>query len=251
MLAIDRLHIEFGSEDQIENRHLDGFGHVERRFFRFRSLSSLSEIVPERRASSRSSLPHIAEKIAEIKLEVLRGLPPSPPASSAELREDILKAAKALRPSSRGAECVVLFALFRIPQHLIGGIDFLEFLFGFLVPLILVGMVLHGKLAVRFLDLVGARGFGYSENGIRVFLGHTGKERIIIKSPIRRRRDIFAFTTRFRILAKYRGILWIFRVKSSFDYWAIPRNVETNDHNRENEAFKIGKKWCTEAYLLE
>jgi hypothetical protein len=48
-------------------------------------------------------------------------------------------------------------ALIGILQDVVGVVDVLELLLGFLVALIAVRMVLHGELAERLLDVVGAR----------------------------------------------------------------------------------------------
>ena len=60
---------------------------------------------------------------------------------------------------SRMAKAVVLVFLVRIGQDGVGLVDFLEFVFGFVVSGILVRMILHGHLSERRFDLVFRRAF--------------------------------------------------------------------------------------------
>jgi len=67
---------------------------------------------------------------------------------------------------------VVGRALLRILQDVIGVIDVLELLLGVLVARIAVRMVLHGELAERLLEVVGARRAADSEQLV-IVLRHT------------------------------------------------------------------------------
>ena len=60
--------------------------------------------------------------------------------------------------AARGAELVVRLALLGVGQRVVGRRDLLEPLLGLRVARVRVGVVLPGELAVRLLDLVGARG---------------------------------------------------------------------------------------------
>ncbi len=67
---------------------------------------------------------------------------------------------------------VIRLALFRIGQHLIGFLDFLELLFGLFVVRIAVRMVLHRELAISLLDLVFRGVFGQAEDLVKITLCH-------------------------------------------------------------------------------
>jgi len=173
VLGVDRLHIEFGPEDQVEDRYFHSFYNIERWLFRFCFLG-MGKIFA-RRGPSFLSRPHTAEKIAKVEFEVLR----TPSSSPAELGEYIFISTEPLSSPGRtaescsgGSEGIVLLAFLRIPEHLVSGIYFLEFFFSLLVPFVVVRMVLHRKLAIGLLYLISRRSFCDSEHGIRIFLGH-------------------------------------------------------------------------------
>jgi hypothetical protein len=75
-------------------------------------------------------------------------------------------------PEPFRAERVVLFSLFLIAQDRISFIDFLELGLGRLVTLVPVGVILHGQLAVGFLDFFLSRGSRDFENLVVVFALH-------------------------------------------------------------------------------
>ena len=123
------------------------------------------EIVPEVGAVDRSVVGTPAVLASAAAEKILER-----DAAAEELAEDILSVTE-IRPvaavTGAGvglmAELVVLPPFFRIAQHFIGERNFFEFLLGFLVPRILVGVVFDCELAVRFLQLLGRRGFGDAE----------------------------------------------------------------------------------------
>ena len=103
-----------------------------------------------------------------------RGAEPAPEVSAedvAELREDVLHREAASEPSEASgsaarsavhagvAELVVTGALVGIRQHVVGLRGLLEFLLGLLVPGVLVGVVLDGRLAVCLLYFVSVSVF--------------------------------------------------------------------------------------------
>lgn len=73
--------------------------------------------------------------------------------------------------SSR-SEAVILLPLLSISDDLIGLIDPLEFLFGFLISFMLVWVPLHRKLPVGLLDLGFARIASDSEHLVIIFVRH-------------------------------------------------------------------------------
>ena len=100
-------------------------------------------------ASAAAATEHLVEDIAEHRAEI----------------ETL-----ALRTAGTGAAfkgcCAVAViggALFRILQDVVGVVDGLELLFGFRIPRIAVRMELHGELAKRLLDVIGARRTADSE----------------------------------------------------------------------------------------
>jgi hypothetical protein len=67
---------------------------------------------------------------------------------------------------------VIRLALFRIAQHLVSFLDFLELLFRFLVVRIAVGMEFHRKLAIRLLDVFFRSTLGDPEDLVKITLCH-------------------------------------------------------------------------------
>ena len=72
------------------------------------------------------------------------------------------------------AEAVIGGALVAVLQDVIGLVDFLEAVLAFLVAGIAVGMMLHGELAERGLQLGVARGARDAQDFVIVALGHAG-----------------------------------------------------------------------------
>ncbi len=70
------------------------------------------------------------------------------------------------------AKPVIGTTLLSIAQDRIGFAHFLEFLFGFRIPGILVRMILHRQLAVGGLELLLVRILGYAQNLVIVALAH-------------------------------------------------------------------------------
>src|SRR5262249_9021361 len=69
------------------------------------------------------------------------------------------------------AELVVELPFLDVAEHVVGVVHQLEALLGLLVPRVLVGVQLRGKLAVRLLDDVRLRVFRHAEHGVEV-VGH-------------------------------------------------------------------------------
>ena len=88
-----------------------------------------------------------------------------------EVREAEARAAAA---QAGLAVAVVGGAFVGIAQHLVGLGDLLELLFGDLVPVVAIGVVLHGEAAIRFLD------FGLGR------LARHAQQRVVVASPSRR-----------------------------------------------------------------
>jgi len=72
------------------------------------------------------------------------------------------------------AEPVIRVPFLLIGKNLVGFPDFLEFLFGFLIPLVFVGVVLNSEFSVGFFDLFRSRGAGDTQDLVIIFLGRHG-----------------------------------------------------------------------------
>lgn len=177
MFAVYRLHIELGSEYQVEYGYFYALYDIERRLlgFRFpgRRTTGTGRGSPLLSLSSHSS----TEEVPEIELEVLG----TSARRSAELREDVLESTEPLSSARCTAERfawategIVFLPFLDIAKGLVGSTYFLEFVFGFLIALVLIRMVLHRELSVCFLYLVLGRGFRDSEDRVWVFFGHMG-----------------------------------------------------------------------------
>jgi hypothetical protein len=70
------------------------------------------------------------------------------------------------------AEPVIGRTLLRILEELVGLVDFLELAFGLGVVGVLVGMVLHGKLAESALELLLISATRYTKCFVKISLGH-------------------------------------------------------------------------------
>ena len=67
-------------------------------------------------------------------------------------------------------ELVIALTLLRIAQYVIGLSQFLELLFGFLVPRVLVGVIFDSELAVGLLQFVGRSTLSYAEDFVVISL---------------------------------------------------------------------------------
>ena len=67
-------------------------------------------------------------------------------------------------------ELVIALTLLRIAQHVIGLSQFLELLFGFLVPRVLIGVILDSELAIGLLQFVSRSTFSYAEDFVVISL---------------------------------------------------------------------------------
>ena len=99
-------------------------------------------------AIAAADIEHLAEKIAEDVADVLRA------------GEGAAIAADAAHP--RVPVAVIGSALLRVGQHLVGFAALFEFLFGFGVARIAIGMKLHRQLAIGRLQLLVVRIAGYA-----------------------------------------------------------------------------------------
>src|SRR5262249_31363078 len=102
---------------------------------------------------------------------------PPPPAGARELLGELREVEAALAERIAAAEglapeAVVLLALLLVAQNGVGLGDLLELVLRFLVPLVLVGVVLLGEVAIRLLDLFVSSVFLDPEDVIVVLLGH-------------------------------------------------------------------------------
>ena len=110
------------------------------------------EVVAQIAAAARPALaaPAAAHEFAEHLVEDV---------GKAAGKAEIAGAAPAALLEGGMAETVVGGALLIVLQDVIGLADFLEFLLGVLVPRVAVRVMLHSKLAISRLELVGARRF--------------------------------------------------------------------------------------------
>jgi len=73
------------------------------------------------------------------------------------------------------AEAVVSGALLAVLQDVIGLVDLFEAAFGVLVPLVAVGVELHGQLAVGLFDIVVRGVPPDAQDFVKIALGHGGR----------------------------------------------------------------------------
>jgi hypothetical protein len=82
----------------------------------------------------------------------------------------VVASARRARPAEDArTQLVVLLALRRIRQEVVGALHFLEALLGLRVSRVLIRVVLPGELAVGLLDLVLRRRFGYAQGLVEIF----------------------------------------------------------------------------------
>src|SRR6185436_9192837 len=138
-------------------RHLDGNLRLEttQRVLERQPDRNLDVGAALRLRPSPTRLPTVedpAEQIAEVA-EVVDG----EVAAAAAAEVDVTGIEARAATTVRRAEPVVLLALLRIGERVVGILDFLELLLGNGVAGILVGVVLRGELAVGLLDLLRRR----------------------------------------------------------------------------------------------
>ena len=136
-----------------EGRLLQGDGQV------------IAQVVARNRAVALGTAHAAAEEAGEDVLEAAKTA-----ATEATAEVAVTAAAEAL--GAVVAELVVLRALLRVGQHLIGLVDLLEAFLRFLVARVDIGMVLLGEGAVRLFDRGVVRIFVYAQNLIIVSFSH-------------------------------------------------------------------------------
>src|SRR5277367_4131216 len=132
-----------------------------RRFFEF-DFQIVAQVVAAPRARARTSAAgaeEIAEDVGENFLEAL---------AEVEAPESARTALRSLE--GRVTEAIVLRATLGIGQNLVGLVEFLESLLGFLVAGIAIGMTLNGERAVRLLQLYLAGATVDAENFVVISL---------------------------------------------------------------------------------
>ena len=139
---------------------------AERRFFKAQvdldhDVLTLGRGIPARGCAAASAPEEVAENVAEIA---------ETEAASAKAAEACARSRIEVRVNACEAVLVIARLLVGVRQDLICLVDLLELLLSGLVAGVLVGVVLHGELAVRLLDLCLGRIFLYAEHLIIISL---------------------------------------------------------------------------------
>src|SRR6266516_798699 len=146
------------------NLHLSALERVLERdvHLDFEVGSALAALLGAPPASCAAASEEAAEDVAEIT-EV----------AQVEVAGEVVVAALEARPAApvRRPERVVLLALLRVGENVVGGLDLLEALLRRRVPGVLVRVVLASELPIRLLDLVLRGGLGNTEACVEVVDG--------------------------------------------------------------------------------
>ncbi len=121
------------------------------------------------RSPTPAAAPHPAEQTTEQVVDV-RVVAHEREALGATASAGTRAAAEARCHRPEAAHLVVLLALLRVAEHVVGGRDLLEPLLGLHVALVRVGVMLTSELAVRLRDLLRGRAFRDAERLVVVLL---------------------------------------------------------------------------------
>ncbi|ELA00912.1 NAD-specific glutamate dehydrogenase [Cupriavidus sp. HMR-1] len=146
------------------------------------AVAQVGATVGLRAAATASAAGCLAEDVAEDIAERFREATAAKPAAAESTGH--------VRVHASVAVLIVSRLLLGVGEHLVGLLDLLEFLLGFLVIRIAVRMVLHRELAISLLDLVVARVLAYPEHFVVVTFCHGGSYLIGPTEPLHARRAI-------------------------------------------------------------
>src|SRR4029453_2884611 len=150
---------------------------------RTRSATLAASRVDLNRDPRLDSLERVLEREVDLDLEIGAALGPRLLGSTASATEDpaedvaeipeiadveVEVARREAATPAGASERVVLLALLRVREHVVGVLDLLEALLGRLVARVSVRVVLAGQLSVSLLDLVGGSALRYAEGAVQI-----------------------------------------------------------------------------------